>query len=299
MHMRKKQSMRKQPILKNILIGIIIKYSGGFKKKGGVKMGVIQTDEWLKAAFDRPLEICKKLVPYFKGQNEREIYQELMKFGLYQPSRSSHFHLNFMLEQELWKKIEQIFQRYRNKWGGPDIPIFMFPLAQTRGWFTRQDSTKSGVSYPDKMFLFTSKLDDEKELEALFVHEYHHVCRLNQFKKKMEHFTLLDSIIIEGLAEYAVLKNCGPNYLAKWCSMYSGKELTTFWEKYVQDQLNVKKNERLHDEILYGGGRIPKLLGYASGFKIVENFYKRNHYSTKLSFSISSEKYLENKNLFD
>jgi uncharacterized protein YjaZ len=255
-------------------------------------VGIIQTNEWLKEAFERPNDICKKLIPYFKGQNEKVIYQELMKYGLYRPSRASQAYLNYMLEDELWKKAERIFHKYKTKWLGPDIPVFLFPLAQTGGFFLRQTTTKSGVSYPDKMFLFVSKLDDEKELEALFVHEYHHVCRLSKQKKKMDEYSLLDSIIIEGLAEYAVLKNCGPDYLAKWCGMYSDREISNLWSRYVDKHLNIKKNERLHDEILYGSGRIPNLLGYAAGFNIVEKYFRKNNYSAKLSFVIPSEKIL-------
>ncbi|MDQ0198175.1 DUF2268 domain-containing putative Zn-dependent protease [Neobacillus ginsengisoli] len=267
-------------------------------QKWSENMGVIQTDQWLKVEFDRPTEICEKLLPYFKGQNANEIYNQLMKFGMYRPSRSSKMNLDRMIEQKVWKNADQLFQHYKNKWAGPDIPIFLFPLDRGRGLFFRQESNKSGVSYPDKMFLFLSDVDDTKELEALLVHEYHHVCRLKMLNKKMEEYTLLDSIIIEGLAEYAVLKNCGSEYLAKWCSIYTKKDLISLWDKYLKSHLSKRKNERAHDNLLFGEGRIPKLLGYAAGFAIVENYYKNHTYSTKLSFSIPASKFLEGSNEF-
>ena len=65
------------------------------------------------------------------------------------------------------------------------------------------------------------------------------------------------------------------------------------WEKYLENQLDEKKIEKGHDELLYGGGRVPELLGYAIGYKIVENYYKENRYSAKLSFKIPAKKYLE------
>jgi uncharacterized protein YjaZ len=261
-------------------------------------MGVIRTDKWLKEEFERPTKICEKLLPYFKGQTVNEIYNQLMKFGMYRPSRSSKMNLERMIEQKVWKNADQLFHHYKNKWAGPEIPIFLFPLDQSRGLFSRQESNKSGVSYPDKMFLFLSNVDDTKELEALFVHEYHHVCRLRNLNKKMKDYTLLDSIIIEGLAEYAVLNNCGSDYLAKWCTMYTKKDLSVLWEKYLKSQLGKRKNERVHDNLLYGGGRIPKLLGYAVGFAIVENYYNNHHYSTKRSFSIPAAKFMEGNNGF-
>ncbi|WP_066071135.1 DUF2268 domain-containing protein [Neobacillus soli] len=248
-------------------------------------MGIIRTDQWLQEEFGRPVKICEKLKPYFKGQTSNEIYNQLLNFGMYRPSWSSRSNLDRMVEQKAWDKVEHISQKYQKKWNGPDIPVFLFPLAQSRGFFMREVKSKAGVSFPDKMFLFLSHYEDSKEVEALLVHEYHHVCRLRMLNKKIEDYTLLDSIIIEGLAEYAVLKNCGREYLADWCRMYSEREILNFWEKYLKKQLGKKKHEKAHDELLYGGGRIPNLLGYAAGFSIVENFYKNNNYSTKLSFT--------------
>jgi uncharacterized protein YjaZ len=259
-------------------------------------MGIIRTDQWLKDEFDRPEKICEKLLPYFKGMDWNDIYNQLMKYGMYRPSRPAKINFNLMVKEKAWDKVEQLFLQYKNKWNGPDIPIFLFPIGQSRGFFFREERNKSGVSYPDKMFLFISDFEDPKELEALFVHEYHHVCRLKKLNKKMEDYTLLDSIIIEGLAEYTVLKNCGREYLAEWCEMYSDKEMEELWNRFISKHLDRRKNERAHDELLFGGGRIPKLLGYAIGFYIVEKYYKIHNYSTKLSFFLPASKYLENEN---
>jgi uncharacterized protein YjaZ len=74
--------------------------------------------------------------------------------------------------------------------------------------------------------------------------------------------------------------------------MNSEAELDELWEKFLQGNLDIKKSERKHDDLLYGARRIPKLLGYAAGFKIVEDYYRHNHYSTKLSFTLPAKKYL-------
>jgi uncharacterized protein YjaZ len=75
--------------------------------------------------------------------------------------------------------------------------------------------------------------------------------------------------------------------------MYTEKEMEKLWELFIVNQLHRRKNERVHDELLYGGGRIPKLLGYAIGFNVVEKYYSNHNYSTKLSFSIPSTKFIE------
>lgn len=259
----------------------------------GEKMGIIRTDRWLKEDFDNPLTICEKLMPYFRRQSAREIYRELVSFGMYQPSRTTRNNHMRMLEQQSWGKVEEIFSKYKSKWNGPDIPIFLFPIAQTGGFFSREEKGKGGVSFPDKLFLFISNFDYPKEIEALFVHEYHHVCRMRQLEKKIEDYTLLDSIIIEGLAEYTVFKNCGKDLLATWCNMYSKEELSKFWNRYIKDELGIKKNDRGHDELLYGSRRIPKLLGYAIGFDIVKNYYKKHPFSMKETFITPSAIYIE------
>jgi uncharacterized protein YjaZ len=256
-------------------------------------MGIIETDQWIAEEFERPVKICEKLRIYFNEKNGNDIYNQLMNFGMYRPTRSVRKNFERLQEQKAWDKVEKLFNKYKQKWNGPDIPVFLFPVAQSGGLFLREVKSKAGVSFPDKMFLFLSNFDDPKEVEALLVHEYHHVCRLKVLGKRMENYTLLDSIIIEGLAEYAVLKNCGREYLASWCRMYKEQELLDFWNRYLKKKLNTKKLERVHDELLYGEGRLPNLLGYAMGYQIVERFYEKNNYSTKLSFTNPALKYLE------
>ena len=257
-------------------------------------MGIIRTDKWLEDDFGRPIKICERLKPYFNGESPHEIYSLLLNFGMYRPSGNSNKNLNNMVDNKAWSLVQRLFQKYKDKWSGPDVPIFLFPLGQSGGFFMRQkEEKKAGVSFPDKMFLFLSDLKDPREIEALLIHEYHHVCRLQALNKKMEDYTLLDSIVIEGLAEYTVLKNCGKEYLANWVRMYTDKELSIFWDKFIKEQLTKKKDERVHDQLLYGGGRIPKLLGYAAGYNIVGKFYENNHYSTKLSFAIPATEYIK------
>ena len=52
----------------------------------------------------------------------------------------------------------------------------------------------------------------KQELQALFAHEYNHVCRIH-ILKTLDEMTLLDSLILEGLAEDAVKDLYGENGL--------------------------------------------------------------------------------------
>lgn len=256
-------------------------------------MGIIRTHRWLNEEFDRLGMICEKLEPYFDDQDAGTIYRQLVRFGMYKPSRATWNTFEGMLKEKVWNKVEKLYHDYRTKWSGPEIPIFIFPIDQGNYFFGKTIKNKSGVSYPNKMFLFLSQSTDLKEIEALFIHEYHHVCRLNKVKGKLEEYSLLDSMIIEGLAEYAVYKHCGKKYLADWCKLYSEKQIRYFWQKYLTDHLQCKKKERIHDELLYGQGWRPNLLGYAAGFSIVNEYYQKHAFSIKQTFSIPSAKLIE------
>lgn len=255
-------------------------------------MGTIGTNKWLEEQLTSPIRVCEKLVPYFDGISAKEIYHQLEGFGMYRHSRTALHTFEVLKERKTWEMVEEIYQGYRKKWRGPDVPLFIFPIDQSGGLFQRRDKKKSGVSFPDKLFLFLSPLDDIKEIEALFVHEYHHVCRLNKLNKDLKEYTLLDSLIIEGLAEYAVLKSCGKDYLAEWCQLYSKDQLESFWKKYLQKNLDIRKNEKAHDDLLYGKSRIPDLLGYSAGFAMVNEYFETHRYTAQLSFSIPAARFL-------
>jgi uncharacterized protein YjaZ len=256
-------------------------------------MGIERTDLWLKEDFDEPLELIKRLKHLFGELDEQEIYGYLQDFGMYKPNSSAKQTFREFEKENMWEKLKELYFIYRKVWSGPEVPIFLFPSSGNNGLFTRKAKRKSGVSFHDKMFIFLSEVDDIKEVEALFVHEYHHVCRLNKLNKKIEEYTLHDSMIMEGLAEQAVLKYCGKEYLAKWCNQYSEEQLTKWWETYLVSNLNCTRNEQIHDEILFGKNRYPDLLGYAIGFKLVRQYYLDQPFYAKKSFTIPSEKFIK------
>ncbi|WP_053436802.1 DUF2268 domain-containing protein [Sporosarcina globispora] len=214
-----------------------------------------------------------------------------MDFGMYKPDRFSRNTFNELKEKEAWDIVEKIYLKYREKWAGPSIDVYIFPSA-AGGLFSRPPG-KSGVSFEKMLFLFLPFHIDKDEIEALFVHEYHHTCRINSQKKNLEEFTLLDSIILEGLAEHAVEIHCGKKYRGTWCSRYSKEEIRNFWNKLIKEHLKLKKNERLHQRLLFGEKPYPPLLGYAAGYEIVRDFREKKSYSTKLSFSEPSEYFVD------
>ena len=126
----------------------------------------------------------------------------------------------------------------------------------------------------DKIFLFISHHTSKAALQALITHEYNHVCRLNFLNKEEQDITLLDAIVMEGLAETAVAECLGKEYLAPWTAMYSLQYAQTCWKKWVHPHLNIKKFNYPHQLLMYGDQSIPKWLGYSIGFHLVQSFIK-------------------------
>ncbi|KAB2330870.1 DUF2268 domain-containing protein [Bacillus mesophilum] len=218
-------------------------------------------------------------MPLFHEDEPEKLYQYLKSFGMYTPNRKTHDYFKKLQKQDIWLQVKELFKIYKRKWNGPDIPIYIFPVEARQSLFVRHQLGKSGVSFKDKVFLFLSPAEDPKELEALFVHEYHHVCRMNKLKKAVSEYTLLDSIVLEGLAEYTVRNCCGEDYLSAWCTYYTEKEIETFWKQFIKPYLTKKKTERLHDQVLFGKRNVPDMLGYAAGYVIISK-YAENHQIT-------------------
>jgi uncharacterized protein YjaZ len=248
-------------------------------------VSIVRTDSWLDEFFDNPITICSKLVS--SSTNTSNFYRYLIQFGMYRPNNLTKKTYHQLKKEKTWDKVEAFFFRYKQKWNGPDIPIYLFPIHHQRESVFKG---KSGLSFHDKMFLFLSPLQDRKELEALFIHEYHHVCRMKNRNKPLNEYTLLDSIIMEGLAEYAVMQTLGKEYSAHWISRYKDKDLSYYWEKYFSKNYHVTRKERLHDALLFGKGHYPDLLGYAVGYWLVNKYVQKHSLSIRDSITLSSEK---------
>lgn len=247
-------------------------------------MGVVDTEKWLDEHFSDPVTICHNFKKDFDDDKPQNIYQYLSSFGMYKPTRRTKLIYEQLKAGKIWGKIDRLFNKYKKRWNGPDIPVYIFPFQASWG----EKENKSGVSFPNQLFLFIGDVKDDKELEALFIHEYHHVCRIHAQKKSIEEYTLLDSIIMEGLAELAVRENCGETYNATWCHLYEPEEMKKYWEEKVKEHMNIKKTEKKHDELLYGFARNPSMIGYCIGYYLVTTFHAKRKLSEQQYFTVKS-----------
>lgn len=142
------------------------------------------------------------------------------------------------------------------------------------------------------MFLFLSSHLDFASVSALMTHEYHHVCRLDHLTKEEKDVTLLDTIIMEGLAEYAVYERFGRSQTAEWTSWYTPEQLQALYDKKIAPHQDIKRDNRLFSQLLFGTGYQPKMLGYAVGFNIVKKYLTANKANTADGLSIPAETFL-------
>lgn len=244
-------------------------------------MPVMKTNEWLIDHYHDPVELCKKMKPLFPGVSALEIHDYFRLHGMYQElDKSGTALVDTMEVNDVWTIVEKEHQALRKKWKGPDVPIVILPSNTADKKLMSATNGKAGLAFSDKLFLFVPETISEHELKALFIHEYNHVCRLWHTKKAENSFTLLDSIILEGLAEHAVRERLGGAFTASWTKLHSKEKIEKIWKKTILPKIKLRKSHPLHNQLLYGWRGFPKMAGYCVGYYLVEDYLNTNQLCT-------------------
>lgn len=259
--------------------------------KGCDEVAVIRTDQWLKESHANPMEVCKKLTSFFpKGATAHDIFEYLMMHGMY---RSTSKNILERLPKNVWETVEKEYGVLQKQWNGPKVPIFVFPADGANSKIKREFNGKSGLAFKDKLFLFFSPHNTQSEIKAVLTHEYNHVCRLKKLQKNEANFTLLDTVILEGIAENAVREQCGSANLVGWTKYYTDEELRKIVKQLIIPNRNMKRNERKHNDLLYGKGFYPKMAGYCAGYYLVRNYLESHKLRIKDIFALDSIEFVK------
>ena len=240
-------------------------------------MPVIQTKHLFEKSTKREQLACDLVTPIFPGTPPEAIKYELMQQGLLTKGKIS-------LSLDAWQLIDKQLRELMLDWQGPDIPVYILPIAN--------ESIKNGMAYRDGICLFISERLSMKELHALFTHEYHHMCR-RLFSEEPP--TLMDSLLMEGLAEDAVETLFGTDALGYWTQYYSLSEVLSYWDSHFVPAL-YQKGLHHHKSFLFGDKQLnlPTCIGYCTGYWIVQAFKKRcGPFSLKELIRIKSEDILD------
>ncbi|MFX3624113.1 MAG: DUF2268 domain-containing protein [Ectobacillus sp.] len=243
-------------------------------------MGVINTYKWLKEHYENPEAICEKFADFIPLPNA-QIYKYLVSRGMYYPTRGGEKEIERLKEKQVWQELAQEYKELRRWLNGPDVPIFIFPSDLYNRQMQREYNGKAGLAFRTCVFLFVSSQTSIGELKALLTHEYHHICRLHALEKEQKEHVLLDTMIMEGLAEAAVAERHSEQQHAAWVRYYTKREALFFWFRFLQEAQTVKKGTKTHEELLNGLKLYPKMLGYCTGFYIVQDCIEHTNYNTK------------------
>ncbi|WP_026675393.1 DUF2268 domain-containing protein [Alkalihalobacterium bogoriense] len=275
-------------------------------------MGVVNTNKWLqqycqsvKKANTREQQFkaqCDMLIKPMIEQNvfkehphPIELHQYLLGQGLFHPDVDIVNTIEKFEEKRVWEIVERQFRYLKKKWHGPDVHIFIFPVEERNEMIMKHLGKKMGIGFTEKIILFLSATTTKKEIEALVTHEYHHVCRLRFEKNDESELTLLDSLLIEGLAEKAVEEELGKEMNAIWTSIYTDDVLVYWWDYLFKARLTVKGRKN-HNPYLFGhrGLGWPQWIGYALGYAIVDECAKRDEKNSKELLGMSAKEIIKN-----
>ena len=241
--------------------------------------------------------LCNPLKSFFPNRTVEEIHFELLRNGLFNPYEGFDIEetLKELDRKNIWLILQKEFEKLSSLWEGPEIPIYIFPLTRPRPFIAGVEANKNGVAYNGVLFLFVSTELGEDELKALLAHEYHHICRLNYMNISPQEIELIDSLIIEGMAEWSVEEVYGEVGMSPWTKRYSLDEVKEQWQKYFVPALHLR-GVASHRPFLYGDGSVglPRWIGYCLGYRIIESYVnhsgpvKQNHF-----YKISSNQILQ------
>ncbi|WP_138417494.1 DUF2268 domain-containing protein [Aquibacillus sediminis] len=239
--------------------------------------------------------ICQPLTSYFDGVSAYDIQRHLLGHGLFFPESNDKYDIEQINSNKVWQKVNKTYHVLRKKWHGPDVPIFIFPANKTRQ-LREELNGVSGLAHADKVFLFVSDSTNSGDLQALITHEYNHVCRLCYLNQEERNIQLLDSIVLEGLAENAVNKYVGKEYRGKWTTFYSQDFALKAWRKWIKPHTELPKSHPYHKQLLYGQDAIPKWLGYNVGYYIVESYLSNTNKTIKEAIETPALTMIEQSN---
>lgn len=149
--------------------------------------------------------------------------------------------------------------------------VFVFP------YFPKDaDSLFGGVmayaDYTCVFHLFLASDYSDVELKRTIAHELNHTIYFYNHFDRFGDYTLLDQVVIEGLAEHFVLAVFG-GQVSRWSLALSEQEALTGLAE-IKTLLD-SRDHRIHNEVLYGNEGFKRWTGYSLGYWIVKEFLEK------------------------
>lgn len=223
----------------------------------------------------------------------RGILAHLHNHGMFRDWKDGIRNMKKLKDQGIYQKAAKELVFLKKEWDGPDVPVIILPVDDHNRRIRVEFGTKGGLAFPDKIFLFLSPDNSKSSIAALITHEYNHVCRLKKLNKEEPDITLVDTLILEGLAEAAVNERFGEKETAKWTAYYNDKQLDLFFNRWMKPNIGIRQDEgSLIQRLLYGRGPYPQMMGYAVGYRLVKDYMAKTNKKIKQIMGVPSETFL-------
>lgn len=242
-------------------------------------------------------EIAKKLKncsPKFAGlEMEEDIKPHLSWniFGNQDMKKKSEFKVN---KKEISVTIKQSLKKCSKFLASKGTIIFVFPcfnLFVKEKMFGVNGFTPCANTF--HVFLYTQKYN-KKMFQKMIAHEFNHSVFMDYHNLIYTQLTLLDSLILEGLAQNFVeslFREPGP-----WAKAIPLKECKEVFSR-VEKSIN-SKDYHIYSELFFEGKKYPLWAGYSLGYQIVKSFLKiQKKISWGEIMKLSSLSILENSRL--
>jgi len=178
-------------------------------------------------------------------------------------------------KSKIEKVISETIEKCNDKLSVPTKNfVFVYPY-----FTTKEDHVFEGVMavavYSCVFYLFVNLNEYTKEsLENTVAHELNHTIYYYHHYDNFNNYTLLDEILLEGLAE-----NFREQYfdhkITKWAGALRKEEAFQILKDLDKDILE-SKNQKVKKEFLFGNNKYKRWSGYSTGYWLVKEFINRN-----------------------
>ncbi|WP_430786592.1 DUF2268 domain-containing protein [Virgibacillus flavescens] len=138
--------------------------------------------------------------------------------------------------------------------------------------FTDYNGNLCFIVYPDEKV--------RSILKSIIAHEYHHHWRIKKLGTTEKNETLLDRLVLEGLAEHFVRIELGEACLGPMMRALSEEEARTLWNTKYLEHLSDHGDKT--DPFMFGDKDqgIPLWAGYSIGYYIVKWFIEKHNFKS-------------------
>ncbi|TCP28872.1 uncharacterized protein YjaZ [Scopulibacillus darangshiensis] len=230
----------------------------------------------------------------------KDDFDLLLFSGLINPNAevdTAEKQLNKMNQLQFASFIQTELERYQRKYpSGKPVSFDLFILDEHDDFVKEKLGGVSAFTDWNGRICFILDPDEKVRsvLKSVIAHEYHHHWRMSKLGATEENETLLDRMVLEGLAEHFVREELGETYLGPYKDALSEDKARFYLDTKFKTHLFDKGADA--DPFMFGDKEqnLPFWGGYSIGYYLVKWFIDRNkNVSIEKLTLLPSEEYID------